>query len=63
MLLQIRNVSLQAKVRCKEYDPTPEINQILELVEKGLDLLANSWNLYSVEVDESLKQEVGEHGW
>ncbi|PHJ25442.1 3 5 -cyclic nucleotide phosphodiesterase domain-containing protein [Cystoisospora suis] len=56
-LVEIRNVSLQAKVRCKEYDPTPEINQILELVEKGLDLLANSWNLYSVEVDESLKQE------
>ncbi|PFH36271.1 3'5'-cyclic nucleotide phosphodiesterase domain-containing protein [Besnoitia besnoiti] len=56
-ITEIRNVLLQAKIRCKEYDVSAEINQVLELVEDALKVLANSWNLYSVQVDESLQQE------
>nr|CEL65232.1 TPA: 3',5'--cyclic-nucleotide phosphodiesterase,putative [Neospora caninum Liverpool] len=54
---EIRTILMQAKLRCKEYDVTTEVSQALELVEEAMKLLTNSWNLYTVQVDDTLKQE------
>ncbi|ESS29717.1 3'5'-cyclic nucleotide phosphodiesterase domain-containing protein [Toxoplasma gondii GAB2-2007-GAL-DOM2] len=54
---EIRSVLIQAKMRCKEYDVTSEVSQALELVEEAMKLLTNSWNLYTVQMDDTLKKE------